>query len=336
MRTSRLDFSNLKTLPVSGVYYLIGEDRFIHQQVLGRLLDKFVPELRDFNFHKFQISREANLNSLFSLIYEIPCLAEHRLIYITGLEKLNLSLTDRLISLLNERPDETILVFSSFRGEKEPPAGELKNLEKCLHKTSCVVKCSLTSENAANYIKTYLKQHNLTIYSDTLHLFTQKTAHNLGLLKQELDKLVLHTKSGSIITNTDINNLISKSLIVKIFSLSDAISEKNTRTALNTIEELLQAEFDPFQLLGFLTSYFKQVLLVKTLSAESLTSAQIAKKIGRKEDFYLKKCIKTAHRFSTAQLKNAIRMLLRTDLVLKSTRDHNLIMDLLVYQLCKN
>lgn len=336
MHFSWFDFLNSKDISNFGIYYLVGEDRFIHQQILQKLADKFVPQLRDFNFHKFHISKDFKLDSLSSLVFELPCFAEHRLVYISDLEKLSSLQAEKLIALLKEIPKESILVFSNYKEDKKSVCDAIKELDKYLQKKGCLIKCSLTADNIPNYIKTYLKQNNLAIQADALHLFTQKTGQSLGLLKQDLDKLISHNKPGSVVSKADIENLIFNSHSVKVFNLSDAISEKNTKSALNTVEDLLTEGLDPFQILGFLAAYFKRILLIKTLLSESLNTAQIAKKLNRKEDFYLKKCLRAANEISSNQLKKNLRLLLRTDLVLKSNRDYNLIMDLLVYQLCKN
>lgn len=203
------------------------------------------------------------------------------------------------------------------------------------------------------WIKTEVKKLNASIDEDAVEklavflgrdlfeekkiggrLIERREAFNLWQVYSEIFKLSSLTDH---IKSSDVEQLIKPKVSENIFLLTDEITKKNKRGALNILENLLvnqtmDEKSAIIKILGLLAEQVRSLILVNTLSADKLTHAQIAEKLGWSSGRVFI-TLKHAQNADLSKLKDLLSHLLNIDMKLK-TQDVNpkLLIDLFIVQ----
>jgi DNA polymerase III subunit delta len=170
-----------------------------------------------------------------------------------------------------------------------------------------------------NWITKRAKSLNVTITKDATSLLANFIGNNLRLLANELDKLATYVGAGSTISADHIRQLSAQVQEARIFDLTDALSQRNRKQALNILHDLLADGEPPLKLISTITSQVRSLLLVKELSQKGMRTAQIASTLGM-APFIVDKAYRQVGKFSMSQLEGIYRQLMATDAALKRSR----------------
>ncbi len=168
-----------------------------------------------------------------------------------------------------------------------------------------------------------------------LNLLAAFIGNDLRLLDQELDKLLTYVGPGQTVTEADVRRMVSAAQQSSIFDLVDAIGERNSRTALTLLHELLDAGEAPLYLLFMITRQFRILLQLRLLQAANLAPGELASRIGQ-HPYVVEKAQRQARQFSVLHLEAILRRLLQADLALKSAGANPVLeLDMLVVSLTR-
>jgi DNA polymerase-3 subunit delta len=137
----------------------------------------------------------------------------------------------------------------------------------------------------------------------------------LNNINNELQKLLDFCDEE--IYKSDIDRVVSKSMQVIVFELTDAIMAGNTRKAMSTLTDLKTVRENAFTLLYLLFSSFEKMLHVKVMSGVSRSEA--ASELGV-APFIAGKYIDGAKGFSEDALTWMVRRIAEIDLAVKEGR----------------
>lgn len=151
-----------------------------------------------------------------------------------------------------------------------------------------------------------------------------------GLMKlsSEIEKLITYIGGRQMITTADVEALASPGQI-SVFVLSDAIARKDLVKSLSAWRTLQRNRFELFPILAMLANRYRIMLLGKTVK-DPMKIAQTLKT----SPYYVKKCLSSAARFTQAELKNNLELMLEADLKLKSGGQQLPTFELLLTSLC--
>ncbi|MFH1454216.1 MAG: DNA polymerase III subunit delta [Armatimonadota bacterium] len=332
MQNTYGEFIKNKNFPFFNFYYLVGEDYFMHQQILKNLVDKYVGEdSADFNYHTFEAKKGIPVGELISLVLSYPAFSDHKLIHIKNIKLMDKSSLSSLIESFKQIPKGTIVVISV---DTSTGKGELSSFIK---KSGVTIKCVLSETEFVNYVKDKLKKNKVDIRSDAAHLLVSKVGHNLGFIDIETEKLISFAKPGGHIVREDIDKLIAKNTFSKIYYLSDLIARKNLRDAVLLIEELTKEEGKEFvyMVLGYLNKHFKTLLSIKTMLEKGVPANKVAEELGMRMDYYFKNCLKQAGSFSSPELVKFFEYFQKSDFNLKNSQNPLLTLELMLMGMCK-
>jgi DNA polymerase-3 subunit delta len=170
-----------------------------------------------------------------------------------------------------------------------------------------------------SWITKRAKSLNVTITKDATGLLANFIGNNLRLLANELDKLAIYVGAGGTINAEHIRQLSAQVQEARIFDLTDALSQRNRKQALNILHDLLSDGEPPLKLISTITSQVRSLLLVKELSQKGMRTAQIASTLGM-APFIVDKAYRQVGKFSMSQLEGIYRQLMATDAALKRSR----------------
>jgi DNA polymerase-3 subunit delta len=137
----------------------------------------------------------------------------------------------------------------------------------------------------------------------------------LNNINNELQKLLDFCDDE--IYKTDIDRVVSKSMQVIVFELSDAIMAGNTQKAMATLSDLKTVRESAFTLMYLMLSTFEKMLHAKLMKGAS--QSEVASELGV-APFIARKYIECAGGFSENSLVLMVRRIAEIDLAVKEGR----------------
>jgi DNA polymerase-3 subunit delta len=139
---------------------------------------------------------------------------------------------------------------------------------------------------------------------------------HLGELAQEIDKLATYAR-GRKVEVADIDTLVSGAVQYQVWDLTDAVIEGRGDRALAVLKGMDVRDHPPQLLIFMLVRQYRQVTLAKALGREGFSPDQIGGKLGL-NGYPLRKVIEQAGRYPPDRLEAAYRLLLKTDVAVKT------------------
>ncbi|GCF09345.1 DNA polymerase III subunit delta [Dictyobacter arantiisoli] len=333
-------------------YLLHGENEFTSREHLKKLRTQ-----GDFGFNEDSYpGAETSLKTILMSSDTLPFLSEQRLIVIDGLpkkkrgegtataedttkggkakkgKKSSKSATGRagfekeLAEYIATMPDTTVMIVVVDEALESSSA-----LLKAAEAHGKVIQSTLPKGAALEkWIQNRAKATGAQITPDAVGLLANFIGNNLRLLSNEIDKLAMYVGPGATINVGDVRQLSAQVQEARIFDLTDALSQRNRKQALNILHDLLADGEPPLKLISTITSQVRSLLLVKELAQKGMRGGQIASTLGI-APFVADKALRQVGNFSIPQLENAYHQLLSTDASLKrSLLTPELALDLLV------
>ncbi|MEX1018627.1 MAG: DNA polymerase III subunit delta [Litorilinea sp.] len=184
------------------------------------------------------------------------------------------------------------------------------------------------------WIQTRAKAKRVEIQPQAVQLLAAYVGPNLRQLDNELDKLAAYAR-GRAVNGDDVNLLVSDASEAMIWSLTDALSQRNGRGAMRALGQLRRNEANAFYLLTMIARQYRIMLKVKDAMQRGpgRNETDIAKELGEKP-FPVKKAMQQATQYSQPYLVAVMDRLLAADYAMKTGTDPDTEMDVLVAELC--
>ena len=207
-------------------------------------------------------------------------------------------------------------MYYVFNDKRETPKKnkKLMSLNKI---TSIVYFEKLKRDKFAKKVEEIFQEKKGKIGKIELRYFCERVANNFDIVNREIDKLIAYT-NGREIKREDINKLLPPKNEEDIFDLVDLISQRKIDKAMDLIDELL---FRADQHMLIITSIENQFKRLYTIKIGVMTGKKIEDfvKEFRLPSFVCEKMINLSNKFSLKQLKELIRLCMKTEEKLKSS-----------------
>ncbi|MCC8160066.1 MAG: DNA polymerase III subunit delta [Oscillospiraceae bacterium] len=311
----------IKDGKLSPLYLFYGEEDFRKdfyvKKVVERIPDGGFPE---FNHIKLN-GADVPFSEYDDAWESFPMMTDKKLIHIkdSGIfkpkrAKEDAYSTDELKAFWTEKfkriSDDTVVIFDETSVDKR------SSLYKALLKSGTAVEFNYLSE--AELVTWVVKQ-----CLDAKKKMSKQNAYYLitlcdpGLnnINNELQKLFDFCDKE--IYKSDIDRVVSKSIQVIVFKLTDAIMAGDTRTAAATLMDLKNTDKDAFPVIYLMFSTFEKMLRVKLM--RGATQGEIAAKLGVSA-YIARKYIDSAAGFGVDSLAWMTRRVAEIDLAIKEGR----------------
>ncbi len=302
----------MKEKGISGAYLFYGEELYLRDLYIEKIRS-VIPEdgFEEFNLITLD-GKESDLDTIADAIESYPMVSEKKLVIIRD-------------SGIFKKPKENVADFWNEELKRLPDYCILLFIEDSVDKRSSVYK---TMSKAGTVVEfAYLKPYELTAWvqgevlkakkkmsKNVIEYFVSVCQDGLINLKNELDKLL--SACDEEITETDVKRMVSKSLNVQVFDLSDCIMEKRSDRAFSILSDLKTSRESAFNILYLLNSTFDKMLLCKLMLSEGATSAEVEKRLGLPQ-FIAKKYYNGAKGFSEEFLAERVSRVPELDLAIK-------------------
>ncbi len=313
------------------IYVLHGEDSFSATEALRGLLEAVGPEdVRSSNVTDIE-AREFSVDKLAAAAMVVPFLADRRAVVVRGLmgtaeggqrrgrrgqDGAQARPPAELGALLGELPPTSDVVF--FEGKLSTANPFLKAVVEAGGEQARVREFApLRREALAAWVSERAAQKDGTIDPRTAARLAEQVGPNLWVMDSELEKLTIYC-DGRPIGEDDVKALVSSTKDANVFALVDAIMERRTGAALNSMRQLLDEGAAGPYLLTMIARQARMVALAQELLARRAPPQEWPARLGTSSDFVVRKTMDQARRFPPEAVRSLYRLLLDTDLAVKS------------------
>ena len=175
--------------------------------------------------------------------------------------------------------------------------------------------------NPNTYIKNYLKDYKIDSY--TVNRIISLCKEDITRITNELDKLMMYKVNNKEITIDDVNLLVVEKLgdsSDTLFSLIRYIMSRDKVNAINTLNKLKKYDVDINSIIGLMTSQINLIWGIKILSEKGINNDDIAKTLGVKSVYQIKKLKEYIYDYSYEDICSFIKTIADLDYKIKSGR----------------
>lgn len=313
------------------VYLWYGEERFFLQEALKLLKEYYLTDdpsgsaIEAFPSRSVtpeQIVESANTASFFSgkllIVEDIPYFQEGQ----------GDALEPFYPYLENPNPG-TCLVFlaqSVNRGRK---------LYKAIEKAGVILEFGTPKrlQDWQAWLESELKARGKSMRPEVKTLFLEWTGHQVGVLSQELDKLVLYIGDRETIRAEDIKEVVPQTVEATVFELLDAVAARSSADALQKLHQVLREEH-PLKVLTLLSRQVRLLLGANAMRKQGRVLDEAPRLLGIKP-FEAQKIWQKSAKLTWEQLSWGLKECLDTEVGIKTGKgDAELLLELMVTKFC--
>lgn len=320
------------------IIFLYGPDDFRAKQKINELREKFIKDVDPTGSSVVSIDGvKTTIDELSNVYRPASLFSKRRFITLSNImnNKQALNLEELGEFLQAEKNNENILVIYEPNFVEKKIAGKnlimkpgadnktvpLNKIEKRLF--DYLVKSQfvqffdvLSGKEITKFLETRAKTNGVRISSVTVQLLLGLIGTDLWSLSQEVDKLSAYalasTKDEAVITDQMVKEMVNQSLIDGIFSLTDALGNRQAGLAVKLFNDQIISGAHPHYLLTMMLWQFKTLASVRQGLDSGRTSKELAKSLGL-HPYVLEKSINQVRKFNLVSLENAINRLVDLD-----------------------
>jgi DNA polymerase-3 subunit delta len=306
-------------------YYLFGDDDYLKNEELRRLIDAAIdPATRDFNL-EFLRGGEVEATTLGSIAETPPMMADRRAVVVRDVNALKKDARTVLDRYLERPAPDVLLVLVAGAGVKAD-----KTLTAA---TAAIEFAPLSGARVPKWISYYV-EHDLgaTITASAATLLQEAAGTELAQLRVELDKLAAFT-GGGVIDEAAVSAVVGIRPGETLGDFLDAVGRRDAVAALAMLDTVMQQPKS--SAVTTVMALASQTLVIAWAQAArergvhpgkltqelfSLLKESGSVYTGRSWGEFVGTCVRECERWSPAAIDAALEALLEADKTLKDSR----------------
>jgi DNA polymerase III subunit delta len=340
------------------IYILHGDDAFaIHKYISSMEAKLGDPSMADLNTTRLD-GRQASLDDIRAAAFAMPFLADRRLVVVTsplarfsskGMREVNpeeASTTSQLsaaaragrekfLALLDAVPATTALALiiddarvrrkGEWQWEVLTPTHWLQRWASQAGKRAWIQECGLpTIEEMPGWVRKQVEAMHGQFSPQAVRALAEHVGPDTEMAAQEIIKLLTYVDYKRPVEEDDVTLLTAQTNQASVFTLVDAMGERNGHLALQTLHNLME-ENDPVELFGMIVRQFRLLLQAREVLDEGGGIEIISKEVKEKSGgglhpYVAQKLAGQAQQFTLAGLDDIYRRLLEIDVAVKTSQ----------------
>lgn len=308
--------------------FLYGFNESLGENIVQALVAQTIEKKSDFNYRRFylesgsehsweEIINEANSSSFFieSRKILIVMIRETRKLTI---DKASKDLLKKYIQSPNM--NSTLIMYLSLNTmkddfkqlKKQKITGLLKDLAS--PHTLAVDLDNIYEREVKQYIKSYLKQRNITITPAAVDKILDMKGDDLASIINQMTKFEIADIAGEerVLDADDVDWVITGIESHSIWDLTEAIETENVPKYLKVLQYLFINGIKPAFIIGTLITYYNKIFTAKFLMKQKYSPAEIGKAL-QQPSFILDKFIRSVRNFSKIRLLAILDIIYKLD-----------------------
>lgn len=256
------------------IYLLYGYD----SNLIKRKTIDLIKELKIDNIIKYDMV-ESELIDIFNEVNYIDLFNDTKVVVVSNfsLKKITKDDENIILKYIDNRNDN-IIIFKCI----DETLDERKNITKKLKENTTVLYFpKLEYKALEDYSYEYLKRNGYKIDYSSVKKIVNLCGNNSDFVYGELDKLMLYKIDDKVITDEDVNEVVSKNYEKEVFTFLDGVMLNDKSTIFNSYMNLINMNIDPSYILDRISNQYRLLYQVKVLS-EVENNFNIANKLGVK------------------------------------------------------
>ena len=222
----------------------------INEQSLGEKADN------DFSFNIFELDAASNnsVDDIRSLIDQVripPRIGTHKVYIVDEVHMLSTAAFNAFLKTLEEPPKHAIFILATTEKHKIIPT----ILSRC---QSYDFK-RIGTKDIANHLKEIAQDQKVEVEETALHMIAVKADGGLRDALSLFDRLI--SFGGNKLTREDVSKHLNLLDFNSFFKLTNSLLEKDTRTILLQLNELIDSGFDAQLIISGLGAHFRNLLV---------------------------------------------------------------------------
>ena len=302
------------------LYLLYGSERYLIRQYRDTLIKKLVNDGDSMNFSTYR-GAAVDIPTILSDAGTMPFLAERRVVLVEDSGFFTKSV-DELTDALDSLPDTAVLIFV------EPDIEKRDGFAKGVDKRGRLFKAFDKAESAfcfdapdestlTAWISSKLMETGKPVEKAVPTSLLNAVGTDMQTISSELEKLIGYTMEKDAIRVSDVEKISLSVVEDKVFDMIDAISLKNTETALYLYNDLLSLREPPMKILYLVARQYQILLSVSQMKKDN-TPRESMWKLGGFKPFLVNKYLKMTEAYTKKQLLAANEACLDADGAIKS------------------
>lgn len=315
---------NCYELKDSMIIFLYGRDSYRLKQNLDKIIEEYKSKhTSGMSFSVLDASEglpSDTLEKLEDLVKTTSFFNEKRLVIVKNPFLINESLSALIKKWDLAEDKDRIIVCVEYQSE-----GELNKKDKSFcallaAKTNVVKNFELlVGKQLENWVAKETAGHDKKIDVAAVQQLISRTGGNPWLLSQEINKLVNYKDAvgGDIVAVADVDLLVVPKEDLNIFSIVDAVANRNRLRAAKLIYDRLESDADSYYIFSMIIYQFRNLLRIKDLANNAVPYSNIIKKTGL-NPFVVRKTYEQCKKYDLEELKSLFTKLAGLDLAAKN------------------
>ncbi len=307
------------------IYFIYGEDSYRSKRKLEEIVLSYKEKNKSGLNLNYIDAKENSLADFLNNLKVVSMFSEKKLAVFKGVfgnTKFQEDFLENIKSI--EDAKEIIIVYEDNVPDKRT------KLFKALQKSA---KCQEFNNLQPALLKKWVVQEfakkKAKIDPEALDLLVGFAKNDLWKMVNEINKLSDYRADG-VIKKEDVELLVKPDAENDIFKTIDALASKNKKLALNLLHKHLDNGDNPLYLLSMIAYQFRNLLIIKDLSAQGGPASGWQKKSGL-HPFVVQKSYSLCSQFSMPELKKIYLKIFQIDLDIKTGKvDPETALDLLL------
>ena len=309
------------------VYILTGEETLLKENALSRIRNRCIPPqdqtLLAFNYVSLD-GKTVSASQVSAECQQLPVISRIRCVVVRDAAQI---INDDLIPYISNPAAATCLILLVRKLDKRLA------IYKILKDYTVIQEFSHPqNKELITVIEQYIRARQKRILSKDAALIANSLENNLSGVIQELDKLISYMGQEINITNKDIEAIISENKLTDGWTLTEAIQNKNTSTAITLVNNLINQGKKAPEIIGII-----RWMLTRIWQGKELARNKDRHTISRElhiHPYYLNKFMEQVEYFELAELKQGLINLLAIEKLMRTySAPPRLILELLVIKL---
>ncbi len=286
--------------------------------------------------------RSTNAREIWSAVRTSPLASSKRAVVVWRVNALEAREQDQLAQFLEETfPSSTLLVLVTLEDDSLR-GGVSAKLMACIREQGKILTLDPPRpREAVQWALEQARERYLRMDYPTAQALVARVGSEPSLLKGELDKVALYLGERGEVTPALVEELVCASAEHRVWELTEALGQRDAKTAFKVLNHLLSAGETPHALIPLISAQLRRIWQMKArLEGKKLAEKSALEDfpLHRLADFQLQKLENQAKRFTWSELESALETLLTAELLLKGVEEGpdnpRQVLEMVLFRLC--
>lgn len=312
----------LKKGSLSRVYIIYGNDTYLKQYYSDKLISKSYSGDPFFNYQKFEY--DCDLSDVYDAVNQFPMMADSKCVVLDDYDIFSCGKEDfdRLCRLISEVETGCVFImkfgYVDFDRKKE---SRVVRLSKAVKKAEGKIY-NISHRSRPQLVRMLIKSaasKKITLPEREANFLVETVGDDLSILRNELDKLCLFLKEGTI-TREDIENVCVTDMSASVYDYVGCITDGDVSKALKLLDKMFFMRMEPFAILYNISAVYFDMYRALTAKKAGKTKNDIMTDFSYPGNmlFKIDRAYKYLARFDKDKINDSFDCLIKTDKLLKT------------------